>query len=253
MFDNMKVEEYLAQGGVFSSPENAPARYRAELLRMMFVFVDSELAASAGFASSINFAPDIKARIAASRITLEKADHAQRVLRILSGFGTDAERYEKQHDWTFRLPRESDLPKERQAADMRLPVFYFPLLNWADAIAMSVLQGLAAQVQLEELGRVSYDPLATAFREIAPREQAHTKLSQEGLALLVKTGEHQQSLQQSVDYWYPRVAAGFGQQNAERYEMLHRLGLRHESNESQLQRWTSLVKNQLQPLGLRVQ
>ena len=73
------------------------------------------------------------------------------------------------------------------------------------------------------------------------------------MALLVKTGEHQQSLQQSVDYWYPRVAAGFGQQNAERYEMLHRLGLRHESNESQLQRWTSLVKNQLQPLGLRVQ
>lgn len=253
MFDNMKVEEYLAQGGVFSSPENAPARYRAELLRMMFVFVDSELAASAGFASSINFAPDIKARIAASRITLEKADHAQRVLRILSGFGTDAERYEKQHDWTFRLPRESDLPKERQAADMRLPVFYFPLLNWADAIAMSVLQGLAAQVQLEELGRVSYDPLATAFREIAPREHEHTQLSQDGLALLLKTGEHQQSLQQSVDYWYPRVAAGFGQQNAERYEMLRKLGLRHESTENQLKRWESLVKNSFQALGLRVQ
>ncbi|HRK41837.1 MAG TPA: phenylacetic acid catabolic, partial [Gemmobacter sp.] len=67
--DTMNLDDYLAQGGVLTAPGNVPARYRGELMRLMSSFVDSELAASAGFAGSINFAPGIKERIAASRIT----------------------------------------------------------------------------------------------------------------------------------------------------------------------------------------
>ncbi|MGG4775470.1 Phenylacetic acid catabolic protein [Paenalcaligenes sp. Me52] len=250
MSDTMKIEEYLEQGGVLSSPENAPARYRGELMRMMSAFVDSELAASAGFASSINFAPNIKARIAASRITLEKADHAQRVLEIMRSFGTDVERYEQQHDWAARLPRDSALPTARQGSDMRLSVFYFPLNNWVDAVVMNVLQGFAAEVQLEELSKVSYGPLAEVFRDIAPQEVHHAELGQEGLSVLVKAGTHTQQIKESLAYWHPRVAAGFGQQNSTRYAMMCRLGLRHESNSDQLLRWEKRVNDHLQALGL---
>ena len=48
--DTMNLESYLAQGGVLTAPGNVPARYRGELMRLMSSFVDSELAASAGFA-----------------------------------------------------------------------------------------------------------------------------------------------------------------------------------------------------------
>ena len=65
--DTMPIAEYLAQGGKLTSPENVPPRYRGELLRLMSSFVDSELAGSAGFAGAINWAPGIKARIAASK------------------------------------------------------------------------------------------------------------------------------------------------------------------------------------------
>ena len=65
MTETMNIEDYLSQGGVLTSPGNVPARYRGELMRLMGSFVDSELAASAGFAGSINFAPGIKERIAA--------------------------------------------------------------------------------------------------------------------------------------------------------------------------------------------
>ena len=68
MTQTMNLDDYLAQGGVLTSPDNAPPRYRWELLRLMSSFVDSELAASAGFADAINFAPAIKERISASRI-----------------------------------------------------------------------------------------------------------------------------------------------------------------------------------------
>ena len=93
MSDTMTIEDYLAQGGVLTSPGNAPPRYRGELLRLMATFVDSELAASAGFADTINASPGITARIAAARITLEKADHAERVLRLMGEFGADQQRY----------------------------------------------------------------------------------------------------------------------------------------------------------------
>lgn len=251
MSDTMKIEDYLAQGGVLSSPENAPARYRGELMRMMSAFVDSELAASAGFASSINFSSSIKARIAASRITLEKADHAERVLEIMRSFGTDVERYE-QHDWAARLPRDSDLHTDRQLDDMRLSVFYYPLINWADAVVMNVLQGLAAEVQIEELSRVSYAPLAEVLREIAPREKRHTELGLEALTQMAKKGSHTEQLQSSFDYWQPRVAAGFGQMNSSRFEVLRRLGLRHANNAELLQRWENRVNEALQGLGIKI-
>jgi ring-1,2-phenylacetyl-CoA epoxidase subunit PaaA len=204
MSDTMSIEDYLAQGGVLSAPGNAPARYRGELMRLMSSFVDSELAASAGFADSINFAPGIKERIAASRITLEKADHAERVLNVMSDFGTDTDRYQAQHDWTARVERDADIGATRLGTDMRLAVFHYPIENWTDAVVMNVLQGLATGVQMTELTRVSYAPLADVFREIAPREARHAELGLEGLAKIASTDDGKTAAKAALAYWTPR-------------------------------------------------
>ena len=245
MSDTMNIEEYLAQGGVLTAPGNVPARYRGELMRLMSSFVDSELAASAGFAASINFAPGIKERIAASRITLEKADHAERVLGMMETFGTDGDRYQRQHDWAARVARDADLGATRTGGDMRLSVFHDPITGWADAVVMNVLQGLATGVQMTELTRVSYAPLAEVFREIAPREARHAALGLEGLAQLDKA-----EARAAIAYWQPRVAAGFGVAGSQRYETLARFGLRHTPNEQLLARWEAQVKEDLAELGL---
>jgi hypothetical protein len=84
---------WLAEGGLLTSPANTPPRYRGELLRLMAIFVDSELSGAAGFADTINAAPGIKQRIAAARIVLENTDHANRILEIMESFGADAARY----------------------------------------------------------------------------------------------------------------------------------------------------------------
>ena len=245
MSDTMNIEEYLAQGGVLTAPGNVPARYRGELMRLMSSFVDSELAASAGFAASINFAPGIKERIAASRITLEKADHAERVLNVMGDFGTDTARYQRQHDWAARVARDADLGATRTGGDMRLSVFHYPITGWADAVVMNVLQGLATGVQMTELTRVSYAPLAEVFREIAPREARHAALGLEGLAQLDKA-----EARAAIAYWQPRVAAGFGVAGSQRYDTLARFGLRHTPNEQLLARWEAQVKENLAELGL---
>lgn len=250
MSDTMNIEDYLAQGGVLTAPGNAPARYRGELLRLMSSFVDSELAASAGFANAINFAPGIKERIAASRITLEKADHAERVLRVMAEFGTDAARYQTSHDWAARVERDADLGAARRPGDMRLSVFHYPVTGWTDAVVMNVLQGLATGVQMTELTRVSYGPLAEVFREIAPREARHAELGLEGLEQIAATEEGREEARAAVAYWRPRVAAGFGVAHSDRYDTLARFGLRHSPNEALLARWEALVSEHLAALGL---
>ena len=250
MSDTMTIEDYLAQGGVLTSPGNAPARYRGELLRLMATFVDSELAASAGFADTINASPGITARIAAARITLEKADHAERVLKIMGDFGADQARYAVHHPWADRLPRDATLGQARHGGDMRLAVFHFPLQGWTDAVVMNVLQGLAAGVTLAELERVSYAPLAEVFRAIAPRERRHTDLGIAGLAAIVATEEGRTAARAAIVYWQSKVADSFGTANSARFETLRRFGLRHRPNEALLADWTALVASTLAPMGL---
>ncbi|MBN8188640.1 phenylacetate-CoA oxygenase subunit PaaI [Salipiger thiooxidans] len=244
--DTMPIADYLAQGGKLTSPENVPPRYRGELLRLMSSFVDSELAGSAGFAGAINWAPGIKARIAASRITLEKADHAERVLDLMEGFGTDKALYERAHDWAAREGRDSTLEVKRHGGDMRLSVFHYPLTGWTDAVVMNVLMGLATQHAVGELARCSYQPLAEVLRDILPREKRHMELGLEGLERIGATDE----ARASVAYWMPRVAETFGPAVSERFEKQRAMGLRHTDNETLRSAWRAEAESVLSPLGL---
>lgn len=248
--ETMNIEDYLAKGGVLTAPGNTPARYRGELMRLMSSFVDSELAGSAGFANAINFAPGIKERIAASRITLEKADHAGRVLEVMADFGTDMARYQAQHQWDARVARDADLGSSRQSGDMRLSVLHYPITGWTDAVVMNVLQGLATDVQMTELTRVSYGPLAEVFRQIAPREKRHAELGLEGLERIVASEAGKREAVEAIAYWRPRVAAGFGMAHSGRFETLKKFGLRHATNEELLARWQNLTGGHLAALGL---
>lgn len=229
MSDEMDIGDYLARGGRLTSPANVPPRYRAELMRLMATFVDSELAGAAGFADMINQGPGIKERIAAARIVLEKTDHADRVLRIMGEFGADTARYASHHPWAARLPRAADIGATRSDHDMRLSVFNAPLEGWADAVVMNLLMGQAARVQLQEFGSISYQPLAEAFRAIAPVEARHAELAEEGMARLIEEDEGA-DLQALVNYWWPRVAQSFGEDASGRFEALKAMGLRQTPN-----------------------
>lgn len=246
----MSITDYLAQGGVLTSPDNAPPRYRAELMRLMATFVDSALAGAAGFADIVNQGPGIKERIAASKIVLEKTDNADKVLSIMGDFGANTERYANHHPWTDRLSRDADIGTSRTEADMRLAVFNYPLQGWSDAVVMNLLMGLAVGVQMGEFTRVSYAPLAETFRAIAPIEARHAELAAEGVERLLDTGTDAATLQASVTYWWPRVAASFGKDISTRATQLQAFGLRHLSNAELREEWEAIAATNLTKLGL---
>ncbi|MDU8926246.1 Phenylacetic acid catabolic protein [Alisedimentitalea sp. MJ-SS2] len=222
--DDMSIQDYLAQGGKLTNPTNVPPRYRAELMKLMTTFVDSELAGAAGFADVINAGPGIKERIAAAKIVLEKTDNADKVLKVMGEFGVDQDRYANHHPWTARLERGADIGATRSEHDMRLAVFNYPLEGWGDAVVMNLLMGTAVGTQMQDFTKVSYQPLAEAFREVAPVEARHAELAEEGLERLLGEGQ-KDALQASVDYWWPRVARSFG--SGETFEALNAMGLRH--------------------------
>lgn len=249
MAQDMSIESYLAEGGVLTSPANVPPRYRGELMKLMATFVDSELAGAAGFADIINQGPGIKERIAAARIVLEKTDNADKVLRIMGEFGADTARYATHHPWTARLERDADIGAARSEHDMRLAVFNYPLQGWTDAVVMNLLMGRAVAVQMGEFTQVSYQPLAEAFRAIAPIEAHHGDLAEEGVARLLASGD-KAAVQAAVDYWWPRVAASFGEPGSTRAGHLMAMGLRHASNAQLRSGWQTGTGAILDRLGL---
>ncbi|KPP85365.1 MAG: ring-1,2-phenylacetyl-CoA epoxidase subunit PaaA [Rhodobacteraceae bacterium HLUCCO07] len=248
--DDMSLKDYLAEGGMLTSPANVPPRYRAELLKLMATFVDSELAGAAGFADTINRGPGIKERIAAAKIVLEKTDNADKVLKIMGDFGADEVRYANHHPWTARLDRDADIGTRRVEHDMRLAVFNYPLEGWGDAVVMNLLMGQAVGVQMGEFVKVSYQPLAEAFRGIAPVEARHAELAHEGMQRLIAEDQGDQ-LQASVHYWWPRVAASFGIGNPDRFEALREMGLRHTPNAELKSAWEARAGETLSQLGLK--
>jgi ring-1,2-phenylacetyl-CoA epoxidase subunit PaaA len=250
MSGTMSIEDYLAQGGVLTSPANVPPRYRGELLRMMASFVDSELAGSAGFADMINAAPGIKERIVAARMVLEKTDHAERVLKLMEEFGADVARYAVHYPWGARVERDADIGATRYGKDMRLAVFHYPVTGWVDAVVMNVLMGTAVGIQLQELSRVSYAPLAEVFRAITPREASHTRLGLEGLRKICSSEDGRHAAAQSVAFWRPHVAATFGSARSARFETLKKFGLRHQTNEALREAWEAEVGRYLAELRL---
>ncbi|PKP84178.1 MAG: phenylacetic acid catabolic [Alphaproteobacteria bacterium HGW-Alphaproteobacteria-2] len=250
MTEEMTLTDYLARGGRLTSPGNVPPRYRAELLRLMATLVDSMLAGSAGFADVINAAPGITSRIAAARIVLEKADHAERVLKVMAEFGADTGRYATLQPWAARVARDASLGPVRHGGDMRLSVFHYPLEGWADAVVMNVLMGRAVGVQLAEFERASYQPLAEVLRAIAPRERRHAELGETGLRALVAAGDAQ--VQPSIDYWLPRVAESFGAAGSQRFEVQKAMGLRQRPNEVLRAEWEREAGALLGELGLAI-
>jgi ring-1,2-phenylacetyl-CoA epoxidase subunit PaaA len=176
MSSEESVLDFLASGGKLSAPDNAPPRYRGELMRLMAVFLDSEMAGASGFADCINLAPGIRERITTTRIVLEKFSHAARMFELMEAFGAKTDQYVSAHPWSARLDRSVYLGPRRVEGDMRLNVFHYPIYGWLDAVIMNFLMGRATVVQLDELTGCSYQPLADTVAEILPVERRHAEL-----------------------------------------------------------------------------
>jgi ring-1,2-phenylacetyl-CoA epoxidase subunit PaaA len=252
MVDEESLVHFVAGGGRLSAPDNVTPRYRGELMRLMAIFVDSEMAGASGFADCINLAPGLKERIIATRIVFDKFNHARRVLDLMEQYCANTAQKVGAQPCATRLDRSDNLGTRRTDGDMRLNVFHYPINGWVDAVVMNCLMGQATVVQLDELTRGSYQPLADALADILPIEKRHAELGEQGLTAALERGHDRTDAQASVNYWYPRVADTFGSSTSDHFVQHRKYGLRQKGREELTTQWQSLVHPLLSRLGLGV-
>lgn len=251
--DEEKLLARLNAGESFTTTEDLSAGYRAELLRLMAVFVDSELAGAAGFAGMINRAPNLAEKIAATHIVAEKLQHAERVLKLMVPFGVNPKLYVASHAWCARLSRDADLGTRRVGGDKRLNVFHYPLEGWTDAVVFNWLMGSASLVQLGALEQASYQPLAQAITHILTQEKQHAAQGATALReLLTQQPNALSAVQAGLDYWYPRVVATFGRGDSAHINQMRQYRLRTEHNTALLEAWQAALLPAVHALGLVV-
>ena len=241
----------IAGGDRLSEGDKLTPGYRAELMRLMVVLADSELAGAAGFCPYVNRGPGLRERIVAAKIVAEKYVHAQMVLDLLKPFGVDPQLYVRSHAWDSRLDRNVDLGTRRIGGDKRLNVFHYPLEGWEDAVAFNMLMGMATAVQLGELERCSYTPLADAIAAILPREREHAALGESGVRQAIERSGSRTATQAVVDYWLPRGAATFGREDSAHADIYVQYGLRRRGNADMLADWRTQTEAALARLGLK--
>jgi len=249
--DDKALMERISNGETIQRGEELPKGFRSELMRLMVVFVDSQLAGAAGFANMINHGPGLRERRTAAQIVADRFDHAEKVLDLLKDFNVEPRLYVSSHAWASRLDRTVDLGNRRVGGDKRLNVFHYPLEGWVDALVLNTLMGTASSVQLGELRHASYAPLAEAMVEIVKSEQAHVEMGEKGLQDAI---DHNgtAAAQAAVDYWYPRVAATFGRADSEHTARFKQYGLIKQSNDTRLTAWEGQVNDLLGRMGLAV-
>lgn len=249
--DDAALIERIAAGDKLTEEAELPAPYRAELMRLMTIFVDSELAGAAGFVAFINSAPGMRERTVAATIVSQKFAHAEQVLGLMQRFGVAPTLYVREHAWEARLNRAVDLGNRRVGGDKRLNIFHYPLEGWVDAVAMNFAMGMATAVQLGDLPDCSYAPLAQAMAPIVEREREHAVLGEKGLEQAIERGNGT-AAQVAIDYWYPRVLATFGRLDTDHVALYQRYGLRRGSNAELAARWQQDMATRLPALGLAV-
>ena len=73
---------------------------------------------------------------------------------------------------------------------------------------------------------------------------------QNSVPLILGEGEGE-AIVASIGYWFPRVAASFGQANSPRYEMQKQMGLRQRSNDEMRAEWEAKTLAALDRVGIQ--
>ena len=250
--DDEALIDHIAQGGRVTAPEQMSPAYRAEILRVMTVLTDSELAGAAGFADCINRAPGLAERQALTRIVAAKLDHAGRILGLMQPFAVNGDLYMRTHPWAARIGRDIDLGLRRIPGDKRLNVFHYPIESWYDALMVDLLVGHSLAIQLEDLAGCSYTPLAGELRAIAPLERTLADLAVPLLEAAIARDGRLSAAQIALDYWHGRAIATFGNVDSERFAVYRRYAIRRATNATLLAQWRAKVDGLLKAMNLKV-
>src|SRR5512132_763803 len=120
------LQARIDRGERVESAEEMTAEYRDNLVHLMTMQADSELAGGYGYVPWITKAPGVEEKHVVAQIVKDELRHATVMYGLLADLGVDVEAHVRAHDeaLTMRIGADADIGTQRITADKRVNIFY---------------------------------------------------------------------------------------------------------------------------------
>lgn len=242
----------ISAGGLVEQEGEMTDEYRENLVHLMLMQADSEIAGAFGYVPWIMKAPTPAEMLAVASIARDEVRHGRVVYKLLENLGVDVEERVKQFDFTLRVSEADYLGQGRAANDQRVNIFYYPIETWADFIMFNVLMDRAAGHQLDDAARCSYGPWRRVMEGIMKEESMHIAHGDTWLKRLGRDANTRDELQATLNRWWPRVMNVFGRPKTRRNALYRKWGLKVRDNDAVRQAFVEDVTKAIEQAQLTV-
>jgi ring-1,2-phenylacetyl-CoA epoxidase subunit PaaA len=229
--------------------------YREQLIHLMTMQADSELAGAYGYVPWIAKAPGVDEKLVVAQIVKDETRHAKVMYDLLDELGVDTRAHVGIHDESFarRLDdAEADIGTARMASDKRVNIFYYPIDTWADFVMFNFCMDRGAGHQLEDVRHSSYGPWRRAVEGIFKEEKMHIRHGELWVRRLAQNPETRDEGERTFHKWYVRTMNIFGRPGSARNRIYRELGLKRRDNDEVRRAFADEVRGLVEPLGWRV-
>jgi ring-1,2-phenylacetyl-CoA epoxidase subunit PaaA len=225
----------IARGDKIESPDQMTDEYRDNLVHLMTMQADSELAGGLNYVPWIERAPTVREKLVMAMIVKDEMRHANVMYSLLADLGIDVQRH----------IQESGLQE-------RVDIFYYDIPAWPDLIMFNFLMDRGAGHQLYDAMHCSYGPWSRAIAKIEEEERMHVAHGEQWVKRLARDPQTREAAQAALDRWWPRTLAIFGRPGTRRNDAYRRLGLKLRDNEDVRRAFIEESVPLLEAAGLRV-
>jgi len=222
----------IEAGERIESPEEMTDDYRRNLIHLMTMQADSELAGAFGYVPWIMKAPTIEEKHVVAQIVKDEVRHAHVMYGLLEDLGVDVAAHVARHDFTLRLDGSAaDIGTARVAADQRVNIFYYPIDRWADFIFFNFCMDRGAGHQLEDVRHCSYGPWVRAIEGIFKEEKMHIRHGELWVQRLTQAEATRAEAQEALDRWFVRTMNIFGRPGSAKNRVYQKYRLKVRDND----------------------
>ena len=254
MSDERTLQGRIGRGERIESVDEMTAEYRDNLVHLMTMQADSELAGGYGYVPWITKAPTVDEKHVVAQIVKDELRHAAVMYGLLGDLGVDVDAHVRRHDeaFTMRIDADADIGTTRVSADKRVNIFYYPIDTWADFIFFNFCMDRGAGHQLEDVRQCSYGPWARAIEGIFKEEKFHIRHGEYWVKRLAEGTHTHDEAQATFNKWFIRTMNIFGRPGSQKNRTYRRLKLKLRDNDEVRRAFADEVTTLCEKVGLTV-
>ncbi len=254
--DKISEEEFLSRiqaGEKIEAQDPMPDEYRENLINLLQMQADSELAGAYGYIPWIEKAPNIHEKLLVAQIVKDEIRHAYAMNRCLEELGIQVDERIASQDYSYRIQNdEQNIGTQRLAQDKRVNIFYYPIETWTDFIMFNFCMDRGAGHQLEDAKLSSYGPWVRAINTIFKEEMMHVNHGDTWVERLASDPATKDEVQEALNKWFCRTMNIFGRPGSKRNQIYQKWRLKVRDNDEVRETFRREIQEKVERFGLQM-